>query len=539
MANPTLVHHFLESSAQAYPDKIALIHEDVRATYSYINNNANQLAHWLIDQKVATGDRVIIILENSLEYVISYYGILKAGAVVVSLSTDLKPDGLNPLIAEMKPKVIITNHRFERLLQACDPSLIKAPKIIIHNPKSAWPPNDYDIVSFEEIISASQPLNSEPGISEPLVHETNNVDSKAYFTGPESLNPDSLSSIIYTSGSTGKPKGVMLSHKNIVSNTWSICQYLNINHNDIQMVVLPFFYVMGKSLLNTHMAAGATVVLNNKFAFPASVIKQMADENITAFSGVPSTYAYLLHRSPLAKYRDHLPSLRYCSQAGGHMSKQIKQELRQVLPEHTDIYIMYGATEASARLTYLTPELYFEKMESIGKPIPGVTMRILGSDGKDAPHGEIGELVASGANIMQGYWNDSVATRKVLDQNGYHTGDMGHQDKEGFFYVTGRKDNLIKVGGHRINTQEIEDVLMETQMVTEAIVLGFPDKLLGNKLIALVAPKNTDFTESHILGQCLERLPKYKLPSEIKLVKALPKNLSGKIDRSRCFALCA
>ena len=119
---------------------------------------------------------------------------------------------------------------------------------------------------------------------------------------------------------------------------------------------LPFFYVMGKSLLNTHFAVGGTVVINNKFAYPASVIKQMVDEQVTGFSGVPSTYAYLLHRSPLANYRDKLTSLRYCSQAGGHMSRQIKEKLRQVLPENTKIYIMYGDTEASARLTYLEPD---------------------------------------------------------------------------------------------------------------------------------------------------------------------------------------
>lgn len=548
---PSLIYHFLEKSAQSFPDKIALIHEDVHATYSQINNNANQFAHWLIDQNIVIGDRVVIILENSLEYVISYYGILKAGAVVAALSTDLKPDGLNPLIAELKPKFIITNYRFERLLKASDPSLIQNSKLVIQNSKLSWPANNYSIFSFEEIISTSQPLNSEPGISEPLAREIfiqrnsktispgHNSDSKAYFTGPEPLNPDDLSSIIYTSGSTGKPKGVMLSHQNIVSNTQSICQYLNINDNDIQMVVLPFFYVMGKSLLNTHMAKGGTVILNNKFAFPAAVIKQMADENVTAFSGVPSTYAYLLHRSPLAKYRDQLPSLRYCSQAGGHMSKQVKQELRKILPQHTHIYIMYGATEASARLTYLEPERYLEKIESIGKPIPDVTMRVLGSDNKDVPLGQTGELVASGANIMQGYWNDGHATKKVLDQNGYHTGDMGYQDGDGYFYVIGRQDNLVKVGGHRINTQEIEDVFMETQMVTETVVLGLPDKLLGNKLIALVTPKNADCNENQILSQCLERLPKYKLPSEIKLVKALPKSLSGKIDRSKCLALWA
>ena len=174
----------------------------------------------------------------------------------------------------------------------------------------------------------------------------------------------------------------MLSHANIVSNVHSICTYLELTEDDIQMVVLPFFYVMGKSLLNTHFAVGGTIVINNKFAFPASVIQQMAAENVTGFSGVPSTYAYLLHRSPLKKYRDKLPALRYCSQAGGHMARQIKEELPKALPEHTKIFIMYGATEAGARLTYLPPDRYHDKIDSIGKAIPNVTMSVLDKNGK-------------------------------------------------------------------------------------------------------------------------------------------------------------
>src|SRR6185369_3866328 len=185
-------------------------------------------------------------------------------------------------------------------------------------------------------------------------------------------------------------KGVMLSHGNIVANTWSIVQYLNLTEKDIQMVVLPFFYVMGKSLLNTHFAVGGTVVVNNSFAYPASVIRQMAAERVTGFSGVPSTYAYLLHRSPLFSFRDRLESLRYCTQAGGHMSREIKEKLLRALPSHTRLYIMYGATEAAARLTYVEPERLASKFESIGRAIPGVTVRVLDEKGQEVPTGEPG-----------------------------------------------------------------------------------------------------------------------------------------------------
>ena len=514
MKQPTLIHHFLEQSAQHFPNKTALIHEDVRATYTQINSKANQLAHWLINQGVTKDDRVALILDNCLEYVVSYYGVLKAGAVVAPLCSDLKPDGLRPLLQEIDPKLVISSSRFDKLLQATDLTNFDIQGLLIKNPKLKWSSNSFSVFFWEDIITNEDSLNPDMTIDE-----------------------SAMASIIYTSGSTGNPKGAMLSHKNIVPNVHSICQYLYLTEKDIQMVVLPFYYVMGKSLLNTHISVGSTVVINNKFAFPASVIKQMADEQITGFSGVPSTYAYLLHRSPLNSYRERLDSLRYCSQAGGHMSRKLKEELRQVLPKNTKIYIMYGATEASARLTYLEPDRFEAKLDSIGKPISGVTIRVLDENGVEVPIGQTGELVAAGPNIMQGYWKDVKSTARVLNGNGYHTGDLGYKDKEGYFYVTGRKDNLLKIGGHRINPQEIEDALMETGLVIEAAILGIPDELLGSKLIAVATPKNEDCSADRILSICSEKLPRFKLPGEIILSRSLPKNTSGKIDRTRCLEL--
>ncbi|MBA4366816.1 MAG: AMP-dependent synthetase [Desulfobacterium sp.] len=510
-----LIHHFLEQSCRDFPDKTALIHEDVRVSYSDIDISANHLAGWMIDHGVLKGDRVALIMENCLEYVISYYAVLKAGLVVAPLSYELKPDGLRILLKELEPAIIITTARCERVLNATDLDDIAIKAIVINNPKLDWNSSGLNVYSWNDVAN-SHYADTEPDI---VIQATD------------------LASIIYTSGSTGKAKGVMLSHENIVSNTNSICQYLCLGKNDIQMVVLPFFYVMGKSLLNTHFSVGGTVVINNKFAFPAAVIKQMVEEKVTGFAGVPSTYAYLLHRSPLAASKDKLGSLRYCSQAGGHMSGQLKKELRLAMPEMTQIYIMYGATEASARLTYLEPEKYEKKMGSIGKAIPGVTLRILDDHGAEVLQGETGELVADGSNIMKGYWKDPQTTEKVLDKSGYHTGDLCYQDEEGFYFLRGRRDHLLKVGGHRINPQEVEDILMETGLVIEAAVIGIEDRLLGHKLIAFVSPKNDTVHESNLLQICGEKLPKYKWPSMIRLIKALPKNANGKINKDNLLEI--
>ncbi len=507
------VHGFLESSANKYPDKTALIHDGQKYTFAEIEMLVNNLAMTLSECGVIPGDRVAIIFHNCIEYVVSYYAAMKCGGVSVPLSSDIKSSGLKTILSELDAAALITSSKFDEVIADVELPDFRLKALIIKNPLKISDSDAANVVSWDDAVKGNAVKF--------------NLDIPA----------SSLASIIYTSGSTGVPKGVMLTHSNIAANTDSICSFLKLSENDRQMVVLPFFYVMGKSLLNTHFAAGASVVINNKFAYTASVLKQMEELAVTGFSGVPSTYAYLLHRSPLASYRERLTSLRYCSQAGGHMPKQIKEDLRKILPDHTEIFIMYGATEASARLTYLPPEKFAEKIESIGIPIPGVTMKVIDNDGNQLLAGVTGELVGSGMNIMQGYWKDPELTGKVLDSNGYHTGDLGYADEDGFLYLVGRKDSMLKCGGHKINPQEVEDALIETGLLVEAAIIGVPDDLMGNRLVAFAVTISNDTTGNEILTECSRILPKYKIPSEIKLVKSLPKKSSGKIDKSACADL--
>lgn len=509
-----LIHHFIEKNAEIFPDKVAVICDDVRCTYAELNAMANNLAGWLLDHGLKSGDRVALLLNNSVEYVVSYYGILKAGGVVAPLGSDLKPDHLRILMQKLQATALITSARFERLIEADGCSALGIHRLLVVGTTRSWIDATFVAYSWDEVITGGTAAN-------PVVPQ----------------EEGNLASIIFTSGSMGQPKGVMLSHANIVANTSSICHYLGLSAADRQMVVLPFHYVMGKSLLNTHMAVGGSVVINNRFAFPADVLQQMAREEVTGFSGVPSTYAYLMHRSPLRSYRDRLGSLRYCSQAGGHLSRQIKEELLDVLPPHTRLYVMYGATEAAARLSFVEPERLREKPDSIGRPIPGVTLRILDEHGRELPVGQVGELVAAGANIMQGYWQDAAATAAVLGVEGYRTGDLGYRDEDSYFFIVGRKDSQLKVGGHRVNSQEIEDALVSTGLVIEAAVIGLEDVLAGHRLAAIVVPIDMCTTERDILSRCSQLLPRYKLPGEIRFIRTLPKNSNGKLDRAGCVEL--
>jgi acyl-CoA synthetase (AMP-forming)/AMP-acid ligase II len=438
--------------------------------------------------------------------------VLKTGAAAVPLSVDLKADALREALAGVRPAALISSARLERLVREVAPGLLEKVPILISNPSLSWQPRS--VTAFEDVVNGGAAADAGLQIEE---------------TG--------LASIVYTSGSTGRPKGVMLSHKNIVSNTLSIVQCLRLAESDIQMAVLPFSYVMGKSLLNTHVAVGGTVVINNKFAYPACVVEQMVAERVTGFSGVPSTYAYLLNRSPLLQYRHRLETLRYCSQAGGHMARPLKERLLETLPPHTLLYIMYGATEAAARLAYVEPERLRSKMESIGRPIPGVTIRVLDPQGRELPAGQPGELVADGPNIMLGYWMDPEATATVLDRNGYHTGDLGYADADGYLYVSGRKDDLLKVGGHRVNPREIEDVLMASGLLVEVAVVALDDEMHGQRLVALAVPVDGAVTQKEVLARGLARLPRSRLPGELRLVRCLPKHASGKVDRAACKEL--
>jgi len=409
-----MIHHFLENSAKAFPEKTAVITDKDRATYAQINSGANKLARLLLDHNIEDNDIVVLIMDNSIEYIISYYAVLKTGAAVVPFSNDLKPESINHLFKELEPKAVISSKKFIRLLKACDLTSTTLQAMII-----------------KDISKESPPFG--PQIDFPVIHWSDILKDYSNSTNlDKTIDENSLASIIYTSGSSGIPKGVMLSHLNITTNADSICQYLHLTSDDIQMVVLPFFYVMGKSLLNTLFSVGGTIVINNKFAFPASVINQMVEEKVTLFSGVPSTYAFLLNRSPLETVKDKLTHLRCCTQAGGHMASSIKKKLIKVLPKHTDICIMYGATEASARLTYLEPDKLENKIDSIGRPIPGVKIKILDNTNHEISSGRTGELVASGKNIMLGYWKDPETTAKALDENGYHTGDQDIWMKTGF-----------------------------------------------------------------------------------------------------------
>jgi acyl-CoA synthetase (AMP-forming)/AMP-acid ligase II len=511
---PYLIHHFLERHAQATPEHPACIHGDETLSYAELDRSANRVAHMLRELGVRRGDRVGLMIENSGAYLAAYYGILKCGGVTVATYSTTTAKTLAYMLNDCEVGVHITQSKHGAVLAEVRDKLPKLRAVVLLDSLQSESASD-DTLDLPWPIMTSQHVAQQADTPLPLAM----ID----------LN---LASIIYTSGSTGDPRGATLSHLNIVTNTRSIVSYLGLAASDRIMVVLPFAYVYGKSLLNTHMAAGGTVVLDNRFVFPNVVLKTMQEKEATGFSGVPSTYAILLGKSAIRKME--FPALRYLTQAGGAMAPSLIREVMEVFSQQK-VFIMYGATEASARLSYVPPEQLVRKVGSIGIPIPNVELHLIKDNGEEAALGEVGEIVARGANMMQGYWNQPEETKNTLSQHGFHTGDLGRMDEEGFFYVVGRKRDMIKSGANRVSAKEIEETILEHAHILEAAVIGVPDQYLGEAICAYVTLKpehvNGKLEElpETLIAFCRERLPEFKVPRMVLVRESLPKNASGKI----------
>lgn len=494
-----LVSDFLTCAAGHAPDAPAIVERTGTQNYGELNRHANQISHLLAAHGVRRGDRVLLALENSATWVSCYFGILKAGAVVVPLPHGDRSDRLRHAIADATPAACFVDARMAGAVM----SMPGARNVFAAGARPA------------EDRTASLPL--EQALTAMPVHEPHR----------QAIDLD-LAAIIYTSGSTGAPRGVMLSHLNLRANTESIVEYLRLSGADRVMAVLPFYYVYGLSLLNTHVFAGGSVVIENRFAYPAAMLKRMQEQAVTGFAGVPSTFAFLLHRSPIASMR--FPALRYVTQAGGPMAPAHIREWRRVMPE-VPFFVMYGATEAGARLAFLDPAELERRPGSIGKAIPNVELHIVTEGGREAAPGEVGELVARGSNISSGYWNDTEATRAAFGLDGYRTGDLAYADEDGFLYLVGRRNDMLKVGAHRVGAKEIEDVISECPEIHEVAVVAEAHDLLGEVPVAFVTPRNGPVDAAAVLTFCRTRLPEYKVPARLLVRSDLPKSGAGKVDK--------
>lgn len=511
---------YLSANANSFAGKMFIRHRNAGITYDAMDAACEALARFLREGRIRRGDRVAIFLENSIEYAVSLFGIMRAGGIAVPLSERHTDKSAGHLLKDFEPSAVIMRRK---LIDSFRGMMEEVPSIrtIVHADECYHPDR-----KGKDISAIGGSPAGAGGRSVRLSEILKALPSGERIQGPW-LTDKAM--IIYTSGTTGSPKGVVLTHGNLVANAWSIIRYLKLTDADSIMVVLPLFYSYGNSLLTTHLISGGTLVLENGFLYPNVVLEKMEENGVTGFAGIPSTFSILLHRTDVRSHR--FPRLRYVTQAGGPLSPSHAEELQAVLPG-SDIYIMYGLTEATARLTWLDPRDLKSKKGSIGKPIPGVEITLKKENGKEAGVGEVGEIVAQGENIMSGYWNSPAETENVLRSDGLHTGDLAWRDREGYLYLVGRRTDMIKSGSHRIGPKEIEDVILEHRDVAEAAVIGMPDDLLGEAVNACVVLKNGNaLDEKEVIRHCSRYLPPFKLPKKVVFFDDLPKTTSGKVRR--------
>jgi long-chain acyl-CoA synthetase len=472
--------------------KVAVI-DKINIDYEELYLRIRKISNMIKSKGLGKEDKILLISENSTFFIENYFGIIKSGCVCVPINPRASIEDIEYIINRCEAKLIFVEKRF---LDTLTEELSKNLEIFTEE-------------TIDDFLTAITILE--------LVEDETKVDFK-----------EDVAVILFTSGSTAKPKGVMLTHYNLSYNTNSIIKYLKLSNNDRIEVVLPFYYCFGTSLLHTHFRVGGSLVINNRFMFPNSVLEDINQYQCTGFAGVPSNYQILLRKSNMKNMT--FPTLRYVTQAGGKLPNIFIQELKELL-KGTEIYIMYGQTEATARLSYLPPDKLEEKLGSIGKGIPGTQLRILDEDDNEVNTDEVGELVATGGNIMKGYFKDQEETNKVLKKHDLYTGDLATKDSEGYIYILSRKKNIIKSGGNRISPKEIEDIIVEIPGVIETLVIAVNDDILGEaiKAFVVIKPSSLEINEKFIIKYCKNKLPSYKVPKYVEFLEELPKNSSGKV----------
>jgi len=482
------------------PARTALL--TLKRTYSYgqLQSACAAVAGFLLEHGGCKGDRVLLLGDNSFFWIAAYLGAMRAGLVVVPLPPGSEPENLQHVVDLTEPRFAFLQGKASHAA-----SLMPNTVVVTDIPDASAS----DAVTFRGLLDHSHATFAEHR-DLPERHE------------------DDLAALMFTSGSTGKPRGVMISHGNIIANTRSIIPCLRLTANDRVMAVLPFYYCFGASLLHTHLCAGGSVVTDSRFMYPDKVLQRMAETDCTGFAGVPSHFQILLRKSSLPRMK--FPHLRYVQQAGGHLAPVFVRALAATLPS-AQVFLMYGQTEATARLTCLSPSAVSVKPSSIGKAIPGVKLRVLNDAGHDVKPGEPGEIVAEGNNIALGYWRDKTASAATFSQRALRTGDIATVDEEGFLYLLDRTRDFVKCGGERISCQNLEEQLLEFDGLLEAAVIGVPDEVLGEAVKAFVVPRDPSSPnfEDRLRQFCKQNIPLKLIPRVIVTLKALPKNTSGKV----------
>ncbi len=508
-----LIQDSLFESARVFGVKEAVVSDGQRLTYADLLEKSLSLAASLQNLGLRPGDRAAVFMDNSVDAVVSIYGIWNAGGVVMVINPQTKPDKLSYMLADSGARVLLTSVNLLRIVQrglVVRTDELEAPTIIVSGAGET-----HGTHSFANLLTAKEPRD------------------------PRTLATD-LAALIYTSGSTGQPKGVMVTHQNVVFTLGSLTEYLRLSNDDRILNLLPLAFDYGLYQLLMTVYLGATLVLEQGFGYPAVIEQRIREEAITVFPGVPTVFSTLLGRT--GSESGKFSSVRCVTNTAAALSPELLPALRLKFPQAL-IYKMYGLTECK-RVCYLEPEEALNRPESVGKAIPGTEVFLLDPSGNPVGSDEPGILHVRGPHIMVGYWNKPEQTAQML-RPGRHpadrvlcTHDIFRMDKEGYLYFVGRTDDIIKTRGEKVSPVEIENVLHGIPGVRDAAVVGVPDLLLGEAIRAFISRvPGAHVTEREIRRACQERLEGFMVPKEIIFLEELPKTDTGKVRKKDLLEL--
>lgn len=479
----------LLKTAAAHPDQVAVKLDDVALNYAVLDKATAHVAGLLQEKGVQPGDRVGVMLPNVPYFPFVYYGILRAGGVVVPMNVLLKGREVAYYLSDSGAKVVF-----------------------------AW-------LDFGEAAEAgAQEAGAECVLVEPGKIE------EVVFGAPEvtevvDRDPEDTAVILYTSGTTGTPKGAELTHRNMQRNAEVSADLIQYEAGSVVLGGLPLFHSFGQTCsLNTSVLRGACLTLLPRFD-PAKALEIIARDQVNIFLGVPTMYGALLH-APEAEGAD-TSSLKVCVSGGSAMPVEVMRAFEEKFG--AVILEGYGLSETSpvASFNHADKE---RKPGSIGTPIDGVEMKVVDDEGGEVAQGEVGEIVIKGHNVMKGYWNKAEATADAIKDGWFHTGDMAKVDEDGYFFIVDRKKDMIIRGGYNVYPREIEEVLYEHPAVREVAVIGVEDEEWGEEVGAVVALKEgAEVTPDELKAHAKAQVAAYKYPRHVWIVDELPKGPTGKI----------
>ncbi len=498
MTTPSTLDADLRNAAVVHAAREAVVAGATRVTFAELDRRVDALAGELLHLGVGRGDRVAVVIRNSVEAAAAIYAILRAGAAFVPLSPTAKQDRLSRVMEHSGAAAVVceadTAHRLRR--------------------GAPWRP----------VLR----VGSDDSWGGPAPHGF-----------PAVLDVD-LAAVLYTSGSTGEPKGAVFLHRNMHFVAGSMVEFLGLHADDRILSVLPLSHTYGLYQLIMAVRTGATLVLEERMTLPGRIVRTLENERITVLPGVPTLWHVLTSLRGLDERV--LPDLRLLTNAGAALPVARLEAMRRVFPA-ADIIPIYGQTECKSAC-YLPAHEVRRRPGSVGVALPGTSLRLEGEDGKPVRPGEVGELIVRGDHIMQGYWRDTAGTARALSPGRWpgdrelRSGDLFRSDEDGFLYFVARKDDIIISRGEKVAPREVEEVLQSAQGVRDSAVVGVPDDLRGSAVVAHVCPTDGYLLQPQQLRRhCAEHLEDVMVPSAIFVHDDLPRLDNGKVDRLALVAL--